>query len=173
MLSAVTSNPDLQSIKGKNLRNVLNGCGAKPATFNESDQEAQTSPLPWAQAEGRDEVWAGVLPSWSPPHQHGSSAPFSVRMWEMCWNPDYSFAFIFSLPKFFRACRSSNCWELCRNADLEAESCCKIWVPCLQERNLCAGTRDLHYVWCCLGISSESIASSSAWFWSLSDLVIV
>lgn len=80
MLSAVTSNPDLQSIKGKNPRNVLNGCGAKPAPFNESDQVAQTSPLPWAQAEGRDKVWAGVLPSWSPPRRHGSSAPFSVRM---------------------------------------------------------------------------------------------
>lgn len=45
VLSVVTSSPDLQSIKGKNLRNALNGCGANTAPFCGSGQEVQTSAL--------------------------------------------------------------------------------------------------------------------------------
>lgn len=51
------------------------------------------------------------------------------------------------LLKFFQACRRNICWELCRNAELEAVSCCKFsCMPCLQsswELLLCCWHRDL------------------------------
>lgn len=61
VLSAVTSSPDLQSIKGKNLRNALNGYGANTAPFCGSGQAVQTSASLFPESRLRAEMQPGQV----------------------------------------------------------------------------------------------------------------
>lgn len=128
------------------------------APFCGSVQAVQTSASLFT--EGRDTARAGALPVGAHPisvglHCENVSFHSTERggdfFFPEAWNVLkawllFCIHFVLLL-KFFQACRRNICWELCRNAELEAVSCCKFsCMPCLQsswELLLCCWHRDL------------------------------